>query len=92
MRARYPDVQGEIERDGVRVGYDVYGEPGRPCLVLLTSWAIVHMRQWKFQVPYLSSPGTSASSPSRAGGTAAQTGPTASRHTPTGSTSPTPSP
>jgi pimeloyl-ACP methyl ester carboxylesterase len=54
MRARYPDVEGEIERDGVRVGYDVYGDPGRPCLVLLTSWAIVHMRQWKFQVPYLS--------------------------------------
>ncbi|MCW2702435.1 MAG: alpha/beta fold hydrolase [Blastococcus sp.] len=53
MRARYPDVEGEIERDGVRVGYDVYGGPTRPCLVLLTSWAIVHARQWKAQVPYL---------------------------------------
>jgi pimeloyl-ACP methyl ester carboxylesterase/predicted glycosyltransferase len=54
MRAREPDLQGAVERDGVRVGYDVYGDAGRPCLVLLTSWAIVHMRQWKFQVPYLS--------------------------------------
>jgi pimeloyl-ACP methyl ester carboxylesterase/predicted glycosyltransferase len=54
MRARYPDVEGEIERAGVRVGYDVYGDPDRPTLVLFTSWAIVHMRQWKFQVPYLS--------------------------------------
>src|SRR5215218_2082437 len=54
MRARYPDVEGVVERDGVRVGYDVYGAPGRPYLVLFTSWAIVHMRQWKFQVPYLS--------------------------------------
>ena len=53
MRARDPDVEGEIERDGVRVGYDLYGDAGRPCLVLLTSWAIVHMRQWKAQVPYL---------------------------------------
>src|SRR3954447_12143356 len=53
MRARYPDVEGEIERAGVRVGYDVYGDPDRPTLVLLTSWAIVHMRQWKFQVPFL---------------------------------------
>lgn len=53
MRARYPDREGEVERDGVRVGYDLYGDPGRPCVVLLTSWAIVHMRQWKFQVPYL---------------------------------------
>jgi pimeloyl-ACP methyl ester carboxylesterase/predicted glycosyltransferase len=54
MRAREPDLQGEIERDGVRVGYDVYGDPARPTLVLFTSWAIVHMRQWKFQVPFLS--------------------------------------
>ncbi|MCW2635369.1 MAG: alpha/beta fold hydrolase [Blastococcus sp.] len=53
MRARYPDVQGVVERDGVRVGYDVYGEPGTPTLVLLTSWAIVHARQWKAQIPYL---------------------------------------
>jgi pimeloyl-ACP methyl ester carboxylesterase/predicted glycosyltransferase len=59
MRACEPDLQGEVERDGVRVGYDVYGSdiPGeapRPCIVLFTSWAIVHMRQWKFQVPFLS--------------------------------------
>jgi pimeloyl-ACP methyl ester carboxylesterase/predicted glycosyltransferase len=54
MRAREPDLAGTVERDGVRVGYDVYGDAGRPCLVLLTSWAIVHIRQWKFQVPYLS--------------------------------------
>jgi len=58
MRAREPDLAGTVERDGVRVGYDVYGddlrdESGRPWIVLFTSWAIVHMRQWKFQVPYL---------------------------------------
>ena len=54
MRAREPDLSGTVERDGVRIGYDVYGRPDRPCLVLFTSWAIVHMRQWKFQAPYLS--------------------------------------
>src|SRR3954465_14252329 len=53
MRAREPDVEGVVERDGVRIGYAVYGT-AEPTLVLLTSWAIVHMRQWKFQVPYLS--------------------------------------
>jgi pimeloyl-ACP methyl ester carboxylesterase/predicted glycosyltransferase len=53
MRAREPDLEGVVQRDGVRVGYDVYGGADRPCLVLLTSWAIVHMRQWKFQIPYL---------------------------------------
>src|SRR3984957_6176724 len=52
MRAREPDHEGVIERDGVRVGYDVYGA-GEPTILLLTSWAIVHARQWKAQVPYL---------------------------------------
>ena len=56
MRAREPDTVGTVERGGVRVGYEVF-EPlvdeGRPTLLLLTSWAIVHMRQWKFQVPAL---------------------------------------
>ena len=52
MRARYPDAEGSIERDGVKVGYEVFGE-GEPAILLLTSWAIVHARQWKAQVPYL---------------------------------------
>jgi pimeloyl-ACP methyl ester carboxylesterase/predicted glycosyltransferase len=52
MRAREPDHEGVIERNGVRVGYDVYGA-GEPTILLLTSWAIVHARQWKAQVPYL---------------------------------------
>ena len=52
MRAREPDHEGVIERAGVRVGYDVYGS-GEPTILLLTSWAIVHARQWKAQVPYL---------------------------------------
>ena len=52
MRARYPDVEGFIERGGVKVGYEVFGA-GEPTIVLLTSWAIVHARQWKAQVPYL---------------------------------------
>ena len=55
MRVRQPDIEGTIERSGVRVGYDVYADgEDRPWLVLLPSWAIVHMRQWKLQVPYLS--------------------------------------
>jgi pimeloyl-ACP methyl ester carboxylesterase/predicted glycosyltransferase len=41
-----------ISRDGVKVAYEVHGD-GTPTIVLLTSWAIVHARQWKFQVPYL---------------------------------------
>ncbi len=52
MRARHPDAEGFIERDGVKVGYEVFGA-GEPAVLLLTSWAIVHARQWKAQVPYL---------------------------------------
>jgi hypothetical protein len=59
VRAREPDARGVVERDGVRVGYEVF-EPllgdtgtGRPTLVFLTSWAVIHMRQWKLQVPAL---------------------------------------
>jgi hypothetical protein len=33
MRAREPDYQGVVERDGVRVGYDVYGA-GEPTIIL----------------------------------------------------------
>ena len=52
MRARAPDGTGVIERDGVRVGYEIFGS-GEPTILFFTSWAIVHMRQWKAQVPYL---------------------------------------
>jgi pimeloyl-ACP methyl ester carboxylesterase/predicted glycosyltransferase len=52
MRAREPDHEGVVERDGVRVGYAVFGE-AEPTILLFTSWAIVHARQWKAQVPYL---------------------------------------
>jgi pimeloyl-ACP methyl ester carboxylesterase/predicted glycosyltransferase len=52
MRAREPDHEGVVDRDGVRIGYAVFGE-GEPAILLFTSWAIVHARQWKAQVPYL---------------------------------------
>ena len=52
MRARHPDTEGFIERGGVKIGYEVFGA-GEPAILLLTSWAIVHARQWKAQVPYL---------------------------------------
>jgi pimeloyl-ACP methyl ester carboxylesterase len=52
VRAREPDYEGFVERDGVRVGYAAFGT-GEPTILLLTSWAIVHARQWKAQVPYL---------------------------------------
>jgi pimeloyl-ACP methyl ester carboxylesterase len=51
-RARYPDAEGYIERDGVRVFYEVYGS-GTRTVLLLPTWSIIHSRQWKGQIPYL---------------------------------------
>jgi pimeloyl-ACP methyl ester carboxylesterase len=51
-RARYPDAQGYVERDGVRIFYEAYGE-GEHTVFLLPTWTIVHSRYWKAQVPYL---------------------------------------
>ena len=51
-RARYPDEEGYVERDGVRLFYEVYGE-GEPTVFLLPTWSIIHSRHWKMQIPYL---------------------------------------
>ena len=51
-RARYPDEEGYVEREGVRIFYEVYGE-GEPTVLLLPTWSILHSRHWKMQIPYL---------------------------------------
>jgi pimeloyl-ACP methyl ester carboxylesterase len=51
-RARYPDAEGYVERDGVRLFWERYGE-GEPTVFLLPTWSIVHSRFWKAQIPYL---------------------------------------
>ncbi|MBW3612403.1 MAG: alpha/beta fold hydrolase [Chloroflexi bacterium] len=52
MRARLPDADGFVERDGVRIAWEAFGS-GEPTLLLLPTWSIVHSRIWKMQVPYL---------------------------------------
>jgi len=52
MRAREPDCAGHVERDGVRVGYEVYGT-GDPAVLLLPTWSIVPSQVWKLTVPHL---------------------------------------
>ena len=51
-RARYPDAEGYVERDGVRIFYEVYGD-GEPTILLLPCWSVIHSRHWKAQIPYL---------------------------------------
>src|SRR5438477_12148580 len=52
MRARYPDRDGYVERDGVKIFYEVFGD-GEPTVLLMPTWSIIHSRHWKMQVPYL---------------------------------------
>jgi pimeloyl-ACP methyl ester carboxylesterase/predicted glycosyltransferase len=51
-RARYPDREGYVERNGVRTFYEVYGT-GEPTVLLMPTWSIIHSRFWKMQIPYL---------------------------------------
>jgi pimeloyl-ACP methyl ester carboxylesterase len=56
MKAREPDRTGVIERDGVRVAWQVYGDlarPDAPAVLLLPSWCIVTAEVWKMQVASL---------------------------------------
>ena len=51
-RARYPDAEGYVERDGVRLFYEVYGA-AEPTFFLLPTWSILYSRHWRLQIPYL---------------------------------------
>ncbi|MGN6676189.1 MAG: alpha/beta fold hydrolase [Streptosporangiaceae bacterium] len=52
MRARYPDAEGFVDRGGVKIGYEVFGD-GEPAVVFAPTHPIVHSHAWKAQVPYL---------------------------------------
>jgi pimeloyl-ACP methyl ester carboxylesterase len=51
-RARYPDSEGFVERDGVRTFFELYGH-GNPTILLLPTWSVIHSRCWKAQIAYL---------------------------------------
>jgi pimeloyl-ACP methyl ester carboxylesterase/predicted glycosyltransferase len=50
-RAAYPDSEGFVERDGMRLFYEVYGE-GEETVFLIPTWSLIHSRHWKMQIPY----------------------------------------
>jgi pimeloyl-ACP methyl ester carboxylesterase/predicted glycosyltransferase len=52
MRACQPRSDGYVERDGVKVHYELFGA-GEPTVLLLPTWSIIHSRHWKMQIPYL---------------------------------------
>ncbi|WP_119421165.1 alpha/beta fold hydrolase [Desertibaculum subflavum] len=57
MRAKLPSEEGFVERDGVKIHFEVYGGevgPACPTVLFLPPWAIVHSRVYKAQIPWFS--------------------------------------
>jgi hypothetical protein len=56
MKAREPDRTAVVEREGVRVAWNVNGELPHldaPAALLLPTWRIVPAEIWRLQVPFL---------------------------------------
>jgi len=52
VRAAQPTATGVVDRDGVDIAWETFGEGETPIL-LLPTWSIIPSRFWKLQVPYL---------------------------------------
>ncbi|MEP0940133.1 MAG: alpha/beta fold hydrolase [Rhizobiaceae bacterium] len=53
MRAMLPHTEGTIDRDGVKLHYEICGD-GDHTIIFVPTWAIIHSRTYKAQVPYFS--------------------------------------
>lgn len=53
MRAIEPAESGTLTLEGFTIGYEVFGDPAAPAVLLFPAWQIVHARVWKMQVPFL---------------------------------------
>jgi pimeloyl-ACP methyl ester carboxylesterase/predicted glycosyltransferase len=53
MRAKLPHTEGKIDRDGVMLHYEIYGE-GDHTILFVPTWTLLHSRVYKTQIPYFS--------------------------------------
>jgi pimeloyl-ACP methyl ester carboxylesterase/UDP:flavonoid glycosyltransferase YjiC (YdhE family) len=53
MRAKLPRSDGYVDRGGVRIHYEVYGD-GPDTILFIPPWSITHSRIYKAQLPWLS--------------------------------------
>jgi len=51
MRAMLPHTEGTVDCNGVKLYYEIYGS-GEHTIVFVPTWAIIHSRAWKAQIPY----------------------------------------
>ncbi len=54
MRAKLPEFEGKIDRDGVMLHYEVYGKGDHTILFLVPWWPLIDSRCYKAQIPYFS--------------------------------------
>jgi len=50
MRAVSPNHEGVVDRDGVRLHYEIYGD-GPETILFIPTWMFVHSRCYKAQIP-----------------------------------------
>jgi len=53
MRAKLPIKEGDIDRDGINIHYEVYGE-GNHTILFIPTWSLVYSRAYKAHIPYFS--------------------------------------
>jgi len=53
MRAKLPHTEGILDRDGIAIHYEIYGD-GPDTILFVPTWSIVHSRVYKAQIPYFS--------------------------------------
>ena len=53
MRAKLPHTEGKIDREGIKIHYEVYGQ-GDHTILFIPTWSLVHSRMYKAQIPYFS--------------------------------------
>ena len=53
MRAKLPIKEGKLDRDGIKIHYEIYGE-GDHTILFIPTWSLVHSRAYKAQIPYFS--------------------------------------
>jgi pimeloyl-ACP methyl ester carboxylesterase len=54
MRAAAPFVQGDIDRNGLQLHYEVYGQGSHTILFIVPWWPLIDSRCFKSQIPYFS--------------------------------------
>jgi pimeloyl-ACP methyl ester carboxylesterase/predicted glycosyltransferase len=51
MRAKLPHTEGLVDRAGTNIHYEIYGD-GEHTMLIVPTWALVHSRVFKVQIPY----------------------------------------